>query len=178
MLNEKLLKELVALREETGEKSFELEGTEYKVLNEYEIFEEMLEHQEILFENLGLDSFSPWAKEYILDNCIDRKWFETFEYEVLYEEASYIDDEEWNEILAEWGLEECSINDYVKNMMSSDSVAWFIDWAGQAEFEDRVLNEGLIDFKKVTNFVIDMDGYECLAYYGYVEEMDQYFIIY
>ena len=67
------------------ENTFEVDGAEYLVLTEDEREKEFYDYQESLIEDMGLDAFSGWAQDYIIDNFVDDEWFmetmrEHFEY--------------------------------------------------------------------------------------------------
>ena len=68
-----------------NENTFEVDGAEYLVLTEEEREEEFYNYQKNLIDDMGLESFSEWAQDYIIDNFVDDEWFkdameEHFEY--------------------------------------------------------------------------------------------------
>ena len=68
-----------------NENTFEVDGAEYMVLTEDEKEKEFYNYQKNLIDDIGLDAFSGWAQDYIIDNFVNDEWFmdamrEHFEY--------------------------------------------------------------------------------------------------
>ena len=57
------------------------DGEEYLVVTDEEADDEFYQYEENLIDELGLDAFSDWAKDYIIENCVDTEWFEDFYHE-------------------------------------------------------------------------------------------------
>ena len=59
---------------------------------------------------------------------------------------------------------------YIKQMMEEDSVQWYRDAVGERDFKDVLIKYNLIDFDQVIDYILEEDGYTCLASYdGNVE---------
>ena len=89
-----------------NENTFEVDGAEYLVLTEDEREEEFKAYQESLIEDMGLESFSEWAQDYIIENFVDDEWFmeamrEHFEYYISDINEEPADNEEFENRLQE-----------------------------------------------------------------------------
>ena len=54
------------------------DGEEYMVLTDDEAEEEFYNYESDLIEEYGFDAFTEWAKDYIIENCLDVDWFEDY----------------------------------------------------------------------------------------------------
>jgi DNA-binding LacI/PurR family transcriptional regulator len=52
-----------------------VDGDEYKVLTDDEADDEFRQYQESLWDDLGIESFTGWARQHILTNFVDVDWF-------------------------------------------------------------------------------------------------------
>ena len=149
----------------------EIDGQEYMILNEDEAKEEFKRYQEDLLDDMGLDLFSEWAKNHILENFVDTDWFD----EVLDESnRGYIDDIrfEGNRLEEEMKERNCkeeyefleSLNDDYEN-----GLQWMIENFGMEEVEACVKNYNLLDYDEIIDWIAETDGRGCLAGYDGVE---------
>ena len=156
-----------------NENTFEVNGAEYLVLTEDEREEEFKAYQESLIEDVGLNAFSGWAQDYIIDNFIDDEWFmeamrEHFEYYISDINEEPADDEKFEnrleEELANYNCEdEEGLLDYYCSL--EEPTEWFLNNFGEDEFNRTVKENDLIDWEDVINWVAREDGYSCLATY-------------
>lgn len=71
--------EVEDLKEGYREEVFETKDVEkYLVLTDYEADKEFYDYEESLIDELGLDSFTKWARDYIVENCLDTDWFDEY----------------------------------------------------------------------------------------------------
>ena len=155
------------------ENTFEVDGAEYLVLTEDEREEEFKACQESLIEDMGLESFSEWAQDYIINNFVDDEWFieamrKHFEYYISDISEELADDEKFEnrlqEEMAEIGCED--EEDYLNYLCDLESpIEWFLSNFSQNEFNAIVKEHDLINWEDVINWVAREDGYGCLAAY-------------
>ena len=155
------------------ENTFEVDGAEYLVLTEDEREEEFKAYQESLIEDMGLDAFSGWAQDYIIDNFVNDEWFmeamrEHFEYYISDINEEPADDEKFENRLQE---EIAEVNcedeeDYLNYLCDLESpIEWFLNNFGKNEFSTIVKENDLINWEDVINWVAREDGDGCLAVY-------------
>ena len=156
-----------------NENTFEVDGAEYLVLTEDEREEEFYNYQSSLIEDMGLDAFSGWAQDYIIDNFVNDEWFmeamrEHFEYYISDIREELADDEKFEnrlqEEIAENGCED--EEDFLNYHCSlEEPIEWFLSNFSQNEFNAIVKEHDLINWEDVINWVAREDGYGCLAAY-------------
>lgn len=179
--------EVEDLTEGYREEVFETkDGEEYFVLTDDEADKEFYDYEENLIDELGLDSFTDWAREYIIENCLDTDWFD----EQMKEDfAIYCDDIETedsspdeykNRLEEEMAETECETKeDYIEYLCGnySDGFEWFNSNFGSAELNHVINNYNLLDIDKVIEYIKEEDGRGILASYDGVEnEEEEYFI--
>ena len=156
-----------------NENTFEVDGAEYLVLTEDEREKEFYNYQESLIEDLGLDAFSGWAQDYIIDNFVNDEWFmeamkEHFEYYISDIREEPADNEEFENRLQE-EIFECGCkneDDFLDYHCSlEEPIEWFLSNFSQNEFNTTVKEHDLINWDDVIDWVAREDGYRCLAAY-------------
>ena len=157
----------------------EIDGKEYMVLNEDEAKEEFKRYQEDLLDDMGLDSFSDWAKNHILRNFVDMDWFD----EAMAESnQGYIDDIRFEENRLEEEMKERNCKEEYEFLESlnddyTDGLEWMIENFGMDEVEACVKNYNLLDYDEIIDWIEETDGRGCLAQYDGVEnEWCDYYI--
>ena len=156
-----------------NENTFEVDGAEYLVLTEDEREEEFKAYQENLIEDMGLDAFSGWAQDYIIDNFVNDEWFmeamrEHFEYYISDINEEPADDENFENRLKqeifESGCED--EEDYLNYLCDLESpIEWYLNNFGEDEFNTIVKEHDLINWEDVISWLAREDGYGCLAAY-------------
>ena len=159
------------------ENTFEVDGAEYLVLTEDEREEEFYNYQTSLIEDMGLDAFSEWAQDYIIDNFVDEEWFieamrEHFEYYISDIREEPADDEKFEnrlqEEMAEIGCED--EEDFLNYHCSlEEPIEWFLSNFSQNEFNAIVKENDLVYWDDVIDWVAREDGYNCLSSYDSIE---------
>lgn len=161
------------------DKTVEVDGSEYKILTDEEADEEFRDYQQSLMDDLGIESFTEWAREHILMNFVDEDWFN----EAMRESyESYVEDisREGNRLAEE--IEEVgavSEEDYVEHLCSAydNGIQWYEQNFGLEQLANVVKEQNLLDFDKVVEYVKDCDGRGCIASYdGEEQESGDYFI--
>jgi hypothetical protein len=172
LCNEKFLESLVNLKEVMGCDKITINDKSYKVLTENEIDKEFDELQMDLFNDMGFDAYAEFVKDHILNNAdefIDIEWFDLLQYETLLDYQQYYSDEEWKELAEIYETDDIDeLSDYdLKSLIEnySDSVSWYIDYAGENEFFEIVDQHKLLNLEKLSEYIKEIDGYDILASY-------------
>ena len=163
------------------------DGEEYLVVTDEEADDEFYQYEENLIDELGLDAFSDWAKDYIIENCVDTEWFENFYYEDYESYANDIEtesassDEYENRLEEEMAEAECTtIEEFVEYMVDrirDDLVGQFEFDFGKDTLRDVVSRYNLLDMDAVIDYIKEQDGRGIMAGYDGVEnEEGEYFI--
>lgn len=147
-----------------------VDNMEYIILTDEEADEYYREYQLSLIEDLGLEAFSEWAKDYILDN-FTFSYSETFN-DIQYEDAvSYVDDLKYggdldNE-LSRYGCE--NEEELIDLLCEEDSEEWFKSVFGIDEYNRIIIENDLIDWEEVIEWIKEVDGRGIMASYDGVE---------
>lgn len=170
-------------------KYFKIEdGEEYMVLTDDEAEEEFYNYESDLIEECGLDAFSNWAKDYIIENCLDVDWFEDYfreDYENYandIETESASSDEYANRLEEEMAEAECEdveeFIDYLVDSISDDFVGNFKFDFGEEMLTQVIMNNNLLDIDAVIDYIKEEDGRGILATYDGVENEEGEYYIY
>ena len=151
-----------------NENTFEVDGAEYLVLTEDEREEEFKAYQESLIDDMGLESFSEWAQDYIINNFVDDAQLKDDLFEAMYESyGSYIEDLKYeNRLEEELKENNCEDEDeYLELLTEEDPIEWYIMNFGKEDFYNMIKRCDYINWEDVINWVAREDGYGCLAAY-------------
>ena len=149
-----------------------IDGAEYLVLTDEEADQEYHEYQMNLIDDLGLDSFSDWARDEILNHHT------TSDYQNLFDEIQeesmtcYIDDlRHMDELEEEMENAGCDNEDEFLEYLcdQEDSVDYFKFNFGNDEYERIIKENDLIDWDSVIEWVKDLDGRGIMAGYDGIE---------
>ena len=167
MLNNHIARGLVEISKGLNQTYIELEGHSYRVLTEYEIHDEFYHYQMDLFDDLSLNAYSDWAQDYIINNFVDIEWFVNLQHDMIVNDFDSMDEEEQLQFAQSYGINdsEDARDVYLEVMFEEDSVAWYRDAVGERDFKDVLMKYNLINFDQVVDYILDEDGYECLATY-------------
>lgn len=153
---------------------FDTPEGEYIVATSEEAHKLAVEDIKNLFDDLGVDSFTPNFRQWIYDNAVDSHWFK----DALYEfEESYVNDIESEEgrledELVDAGIvtpedfesEDFDIDDakqrYIDYLVdhAGDPIEFYKDNLGQNEFNHVAKTHNLIDIDMVAEEAIEWDG--------------------
>lgn len=175
------------LKEGYKEGVFETEdGEEYLVLTDEEADEEFYDYERTLIEDVGFNAFTDWAKDYIMENCINTEWFDDCMYEnyEMYcndiENEAASDCEYENRLQEEMAQNMCETKeDYIEFLCNNedDSISWYRFNFGEDSFNYVVDRNNLFNMDEVIEFIKESDGRSCLAPYdGTEHEYDGYYI--
>ena len=148
--------------------TFEVDGAEYLVLTEDEREEEFKAYQESLIDDMGLESFSEWAQDYIINNFVDDERLKDDLFEIMYESyRNYIEDLKYeNTFEKELKENNCEDEDeYLELLTEEDPIEWYIMNFGKEDFYNMIKRCDYINWEDVINWVAREDGYGCLAAY-------------
>lgn len=170
-------------------KYFETEyGEDFMVLTDDEADEEFYNYESDLIEELGLDAFTKWARDYIIENFVDLDWFEDYfreDYESYVndiESESTSSDEYENRLEEKMAETECvdveEFIDYLVDSVSDDFVGEFEFQLGKDALTKVILDNGLLDIDKVIDYIKEEDGRGVLADYDGVENEEGEYYIY
>ena len=157
-----------------GDYSFDTPEGEYIVATEVEAHKLALDDIKNLFDDLGVDSFTPNFRQWIYDNAVDTHWFK----DALYEcEKAYVDDIESENGRLEDELVDAGIVtpedfesgnfdiddakqryvDYLVDNMG-DPIKFYKDNFGQNDFNRAVRDNDLVNIDIVAEEAIEWDG--------------------
>lgn len=164
------------------------DGEEYMVLTDDEAEEEFYNYESDLIEECGLNAFSDWAKDYIIENFLDVDWFEDYFY-VDYENyandietESASSDKYANRLEEEMAEAECAdvdeFIDYLVDSISDDFVGNFKFDFGEEMLTEVIMNNNLLDMDAVVDYIKEEDGRGILASYDGVENEEGEYYIY
>ena len=164
------------------------DGEEYMVLTYDEAEEEFYNYESNLIEECGLDAFSDWARDYIIENCLDVDWFEDYfreDYESYandIETESASSDEYANRLEEEMAEAECAdveeFIDYLVDSISDDFVGNFKFNFGEEMLTETIMKNNLLDMDAVIDYIKEEDGRGILASYDGVENEEGEYYIY
>ena len=164
------------------------DGREYMVLTDEESEEEFYNYELDLIEECGLDAFTDWARDYIIENCLDVDWFEDYfreDYESYandIETESASSDEYANRLEEEMAEAECAdieeFIDYLVDSISDDFVGNFKFDFGEEMLTEVIMNNNLLDIDAVIDYIKEEDGRGILATYDGVENEEGEYYIY
>ena len=163
------------------DKVFETEEGEYLVLTNEEADDEFYDYERDLIDELGLESFSDWARDYIINNFVDtdtlkdyiREYYESYVEDIKCEVGRL--EEEMAE--AEVDTEEDYI-DYLCEEYEGNESDYFIYNFGMEYFTKLISDECLVNWDDVIEWLQREDGRGCLASYDGVENEEGDFYIY
>ena len=163
---------------------FEVNGEEYRVLDDDEADEAVVDDIENLIDELGLEAFTPAMQNWILNIALDNpEWFdealeedmnyyvddmtdedvveEAIRYDVIDEDDAYIEDEDGNqEINPDLDIEDLG-EKLVQALVESepDAYTWYVDNFGEKSVRD-LINDGTLtlDYQAIAKECADWDG--------------------
>ena len=151
-----------------NENTFEVDGAEYLVLSGNEREEAFYNYQKNLVDDMGLDAFTEWGQDYIINNFTDDRRLEDDLFEIMYESCkNYIEDLKYENILDE-ELKENNCEDkdeFLELLTEEDPTEWYIMNFGKKDFYDMIKTCDYIIWDDVINWMALEDGYGCLAAY-------------
>lgn len=179
---------------------FEVNGEEYRVLDDAEADEAVVNDIENIIDDIGIEAFTPAMKDWIVRNAIDNtEWFDealeedmnyyvddlsddevvenAIDYDVIDEDDAYVEDEDGNqEINPDLDIEDLG-EKLVQELIDRepDAYEWYVYNFGEDSVRDLIKNGTLtLDYQAIADEVMSWDGRgNSLAYYDSTEiELD------
>ena len=164
------------------------DGEEYMVLTDDESEEEFYNYESDLIEECGLDVFTDWERDYIIENCLDVDWFEDCfrkNYEIYandIETEPAISGKYENRLEEEMAEAECAdideFIDYLVDSIRDDFVEEFKFNFGEETLTEVIMSDNLLDMDAVVDYIKETDGRGIIASYDGVENEEGEYYIY
>ena len=174
---------------EYDDNTFIVEGKEYQILTDEEADEAHEEYISNFIDDCGISAFTPYAQRYIIENYMDKSWFneamiesyESYVEDIKLESSSDKDFENrLEEEISDTGCED--EESYVEYLCSqySDGVEWYIDNFGEADFFKICKETCHLDISGISEFCIREDGrgHSLATYDGNELELDDNYYAY
>lgn len=163
---------------------FEVNGEEYRVLDDAEADEAVVNDIENLIDDMGLGAFTDSMQDWIVGNAIDNsEWFDealeedmnyyvddlsddevvenAIDYGVIDEDDAYVEDEDGNEEINP----DLDIEDLGEKLVQAlideqdDAYTWYVDSFGEKSVRDLIKDGTLtLDYQAIADEVISWDG--------------------
>ena len=112
----------------------------------------------------------------IINNFVNTEWFkeaqkESFKFYIEDIKEEFASSEEFENRLEE-EMSEANIEDeeeFLNYLCEDDAIKWFIFNFGKDEFSRVAVENDLIDFNRVIEWIAEVDGYGCLSPYDGIE---------
>lgn len=166
-----------------------VDGEEYLVLTDKEADIRHEEYIELFLDDCGIEGFTEFGQEYIIENCMGTDWFdeamrdsyECYAEDIKEEPAS--SEEFDNRLEEEMAESNCDDEDsFVDSLCSQydNGVEWYRSNFGDKDFFSIAKERCSVDISKVSEFCIEQDGRgHCLASYDGCElELDNNYYAY
>ena len=169
------------------ENTIEINGQTYLVLDDEEADNYYYDYQKGLIEDLGLDGFNDYFKDWIIDNCIDEEHFfnimnecNEFYLDDIENEGSLTHDNRLEEEIEENG---CKDRDEYLELLNNNydsAVDWYRDNFGDNMLTDYIKeHEYLIDWDEVIEECKSVDGRGTISDYDGCEiELEDWYFAY
>jgi hypothetical protein len=133
-------------------------GEEYYVLTDEEAQEIYVNLQTELINELGLEGFTEYAQQYIIDNCLDISWFNDAMIESNENYVYNLEEEELQELLDEYNVEtaEDLINEF--NSQYENGYQWYKETFGTEDIQYLIDKHDLLNIDAVIEYCQELDG--------------------
>ena len=133
-------------------------GQEYYVLIDEEAQEIYVDLQIELINELGLEGFTEYAQQYIINNCLNISWFNEAMIESNENYVYDLEEEELQELLDEYKVETAEelINEF--NSQYENGYQWCKDTFGTKDIQYLINENDLLDIPSVIVFCQEVDG--------------------
>lgn len=185
-MNERVIKSLDYLgldhnteveESECSKNTYIVNDTEYLVLTDEEADEARVEYLENFLDDCGIAGFSKFGQEYILENCVDTRWFDEAMRESYESYVSDIREElsssEGFETRLEEEMAEADCEDeesYIDYLCSQydDATEWYRENFGEMDFSEVVKEYCSMEIDKISEFCKEQDcrGHSLATYDG------------
>ena len=133
-------------------------GEEYYVLTDEEAQEIYVDLQTELINDLGLEGFTEYAQQYIIDNCLNIDWFNDAMIESNENYVYNLEEEDLQELLDEYGVETAEelINEF--NSQYENGYQWYKETFGTEDVQYLIDKHDLLNINAVIEFCQKIDG--------------------
>lgn len=144
--------------EEINENIFMIDNEEYYVLTDNEAQEMYEEIEKDLINDLGLEGFTEYAQQYIIDNCLNIDWFNDAMTESHEDYVYNLEEEDLQELLDDYHVEtaENLINEF--NSQYENGYQWYKETFGTEDIQYLIDKHNLLDIDAVIAFCQEVDG--------------------
>ena len=144
--------------EKINDNIFTIDNEEYYVLTNTEAQEMYEEMQKELINELGLEGFTKFAQEYIINNCLDMQYFD----ECLHESnINYVEDmyeDELEEMFDMWNVTNKEDLIIELNNQYKNGLEYFKEIFTNEEITEIINENYLMDIDKVIEYCQEVDG--------------------
>ena len=133
-------------------------GEEYYVLTNEEAQEIYVDLQTELINELGLEGFTEYAQQYIIDNCLNIDWFNEAMNESNENYVYDLEEEDLQELLDEYDVETAEelINEF--NSQYENGYQWYKENFGTEDIQYLINKHDLLNIDAVIEFCQEVDG--------------------
>ena len=133
-------------------------GEEYYVLTNEEAQEIYVDSQTELINDLGLEGFTEYAQQYIIDNCLNIDWFNEAMNESNENYVYDLEEEDLQELLDEYDVETAEelINEF--NSQYENGYQWYKENFGTEDIQYLINKHDLLNIDAVIEFCQEVDG--------------------
>ena len=133
-------------------------GEEYYVLTNEEAQEIYVDLQVELINELGLEGFTEYAQQYIIDNCLNIDWFNDVMKESNENYVYDLEEEDLQELLEEYDVEtaEDLINEF--NSQYENGYQWYKEIFWTEDIQYVIDKYDLLNIGAVIEFCQEVDG--------------------
>ena len=133
-------------------------GEEYYVLTNEEAQEIYVDSQTELINDLGLEGFTEYAQQYIIDNCLNIDWFNEAMNESNENYVYDLEEEDLQELLDEYDVETAEelINEF--NSQYENGYQWYKENFGTEDIQYLINKHVLLNIVSVIEFCQEVDG--------------------
>jgi hypothetical protein len=144
--------------EEINEYTFMIDNEEYYVLTDNEAQEMYEEIEKELINELGLEGFTEYAQQYIIDNCLNINWFNDAMTEANENYVYDLEEEDLQELLDDYHVETAEDLIYEFNSQYENGYQWYKEIFGTEDIQYLINKHDLLDIDAVIAFCQEVDG--------------------
>ena len=143
---------------EINENIFTIDNEAYYVLTDNEAQEMYEEIEKDLINDLGLEGFTEYAQQYIIDNCLNIDWFNDAMTEANENYVYDLEEEDLQELLDDYHVETAEDLIYEFNSQYENGYQWYKEIFGTEDIQYLINKHDLLDIDAVIAFCQEIDG--------------------
>jgi ABC-type multidrug transport system ATPase subunit len=133
-------------------------GEMYYVLTDNEAQEMYEEIEKDLINELGLEGFTEYAQQYIIDNCLNIDWFNDTMTESNENYVYDLEEEDLQELLDDYGVATAEDLIYEFNSQYENGYQWYKETFGTEDMQYLIDKHDLLDIDAIIEFCQEVDG--------------------